>query len=287
MPAGSSYVEFWGKPYWFDQHDGPFTYQVCSDELFAMEKAGGKRIWNYTRGKIWNASLTVGGGRIYFIESRGEKLAAQEAQEIGRVPTADLAASTFLVALDLKSGKPVWEQPLETSVKVLLANMAYSAGRLVLVESVDKKFPVQTFAADTGKRQWQTTVPWPRADHGGHLSRPAIVGNRLFVRPAVLDMTSGDVLSNNIPGGGCGTYVCTHDAMFFRAGSGRQLSTWHPDTGKYTHWPRLRPDCWLSTIPAGGMLLSPEGGGGCSCGHWMEMSLGFQPVAQVSTPVRP
>ena len=40
----------------------------------------------------------------------------------------------------------------------------------------------------------------------------------------------------------------------------------------------LRPGCWLSTIPANGMLLSPEGGGGCSCGKWMEASIGFMPI---------
>ena len=45
-------------------------------------------------------------------------------------------------------------------------------------------------------------------------------------------------------------------------------------------WPRLRSSCWLSTIPAAGMLLSPEGGGGCSCGIWMETSIGFMPVDQ-------
>jgi hypothetical protein len=27
------------------------------------------------------------------------------------------------------------------------------------------------------------------------------------------------------------------------------------------------------------MLLSPEGGGGCSCGGWLETSIGFMPAA--------
>ena len=30
-------------------------------------------------------------------------------------------------------------------------------------------------------------------------------------------------------------------------------------------------------VPAG-LLLSPEGGGGCSCGSWMETSIGFIPT---------
>jgi hypothetical protein len=26
------------------------------------------------------------------------------------------------------------------------------------------------------------------------------------------------------------------------------------------------------------MVLSPEGGGGCSCGNWLETSIGFAPA---------
>jgi hypothetical protein len=151
---------------------------------------------------------------------------------------------------------------------------------LILLTSANKQFFVTSFAGDTGEQLWDTKMGWPRADHGGHLSRPAIVDGRVFIRPATLELKSGKLLSNNMPGGGCGTYACAKHALFFRAGSGRQLSSWQPETGEYKQWPRLRPDCWLSTIPAGGMLLSPEGGGGCSCGHWMEMSIGFQPAAK-------
>ena len=47
--------------------------------------------------------------------------------------------------------------------------------------------------------------------------------------------------------------------------------------GRVTQWNRLRPGCWLSTIPACGLLLSPEASGGCSCGNWLETSIGFAP----------
>jgi hypothetical protein len=60
----------------------------------------------------------------------------------------------------------------------------------------------------------------------------------------------------------------------FRSGN---VTLWDNATGRSTSWQRLRPGCWLSTIPAAGMLLSPEAGGGCSCGSWMETSIGFAP----------
>ena len=54
---------------------------------------------------------------------------------------------------------------------------------------------------------------------------------------------------------------------------------WDSATGQVSSWYNLRPSCWLSVIAAGGVLLAPEGGGGCSCGNWLEASVGFVPVS--------
>jgi hypothetical protein len=35
------------------------------------------------------------------------------------------------------------------------------------------------------------------------------------------------------------------------------------------------------------MLLSPEGGGGCSCGTWLETSIGFMPLSQRASSTDP
>ena len=75
---------------------------------------------------------------------------------------------------------------------------------------------------------------------------------------------------------GCHTYIGAGDTLIYR-GTGRVVSVWDRNTETVTNWPRLRPSCWLSFIPANGMLLLPEGGGGCSCGGWMETSIGFAP----------
>jgi len=108
------------------------------------------------------------------------------------------------------------------------------------------------------------------------MARPAIVGDVLYIRPGVLSMLDGKRLNISMPGGGCGTYAATENALLFRSGN---VTVWDRSAGDITSWNRLRPDCWLSTIPAAGLLLSPEGGGGCSCGSWMETSIVFAPVA--------
>ena len=185
----------------------------------------------------------------------------------------------YLVALDAKTGQLKWERPLDTADGTVAFYAAYGSGKLVLVCSTQSRYFIYAFDGQAGADLWNSEIPWGKgkADHGSHLSRPAIVGQRLYVRPGVLDLDSGQLLPLQIPVGGCGTYAATQKALFFRAGSGQNSAMWDQEAGEYTMWQRLRPDCWLSTIPAGGMLLSPEGGGGCSCGSWLETSVGFIP----------
>ena len=181
-----------------------------------------------------------------------------------------------LVALDVKTGKMVWERPIAPIPGTAAYYLAEGGGKLVLTSSDTGRFGVYVFDAADGKPLWDKTLKWESDNHGKHISRPAIVGTRLIVRPFVLDLGSGRELVQAFPKGhGCGSYCATTNLLIFRGG---EVVLWNMEANSDTRWPRLRPDCWISTIPANGMLLSPEGGGGCSCGNWMEMSVGFLPT---------
>ena len=223
-----------------------------------------------------NASITVAGDHVYFVESRNESVKKSPSRRVGK----EFWQDQYLVAVKIDDGSIAWEQPLQTPPGTVAFYMAHGADRLVTVASNDRQFHVNTFSTDQGSQLWNRSFRWlgNKGDHGKALSRPAIVGDRLYVRPHAMKLADGSLLPHTFPSGhGCGTYACTTDALFVRSAN---VTMWDSDNGKSTDWPRLRPDCWLSTIPAGGMLLSPEGGGGCSCGTWMETSIGFMPVAQ-------
>jgi hypothetical protein len=38
-----------------------------------------------------------------------------------------------------------------------------------------------------------------------------------------------------------------------------------------------RPGCWINIIPAGGLVIVPEGSSGCTCGYPLQMSLALVP----------
>jgi outer membrane protein assembly factor BamB len=272
--AGSAWTYIWGgaDQGWYDAVGGPVTHPVCSDNLFALEKKSGKPKWSYEDGVVLNSSITIGAGRVYFVECRDEQVVEEPARRIG---SPRLWQDRHLVALDADTGRKLWDRRLPPTDPQTVLYLAYAKERVAMVTSAAGQYNVHVVAADSGESQWQDQAAWPRNHHGGHISRPAIVENSLYVRPHIFDLYSGKLQAEKMPNGGCGTYACTAGALVFRD---KTITLWDRKTGDKTSWNRLRPDCWLSTIPAGGMLLAPEGGGGCSCGSWMETSIGFAPV---------
>ncbi|MFC1757721.1 PQQ-binding-like beta-propeller repeat protein [Planctomycetota bacterium] len=274
VKPGNIWTNFWGKEAWYDGTEGEVAAKVCSDRLFALDASTGEVVWELKRDPILNSTISISGGHIYFVESPAAKNSA----------TRRLDGETFwkgqrLVAVNSATGEVVWDVPISTEPGKVVFYSTVADEKIILVSSNDKKYFVYAFSSEDGRPLWDQVTAWGKgkADHGSHLSRPAVVGKQLFVRPAIFDLETGTPGALRIPVGGCGTYAATDSALFFRGGSGNNSAMFNTQRGDYTMWNRLRPDCWLSTIPAGGMLLSPEGGGGCSCGKWMETSIGFIP----------
>ena len=279
VKKGTANTDFWGSGGWYDSKAGGVTHKVCSDSLFALYKEDGNTAWIYSKGLIINPTITISDGRVCFIETRNPIVMASNARRLG---APEMWLNQFLVALDLHSGEKLWEKPIDTPDGDVVFYMACGSEVLATVASrrAGKKglYHINTWDAKTGKEKWQNSFGWSNeGHHGSHMSRPVIVGNTLAVRPNLYNLRTGEPLALKMPGGGCGTYAATTNTFLFRAGT---VTMWDHTSGKKSTWSRLRPDCWLSTIPAGGMLLSPEGGGGCSCGVWLETSLAFRPVSR-------
>jgi outer membrane protein assembly factor BamB len=269
--ANARFKDFWGGQFWFDSRGGWDTAKVCSDKLFALDKSTGIKAWERNKGVIPHTTLCSDGTRMYFLECRNPKVKKGDARKLF---TGELWKEMYLVALDLRTGKQLYDQKLQVWPGHVMTSLSVADGKLALCNSHGNRFHAYVFDAKTGKKLWDKALGWRANHHGGHLSRPAIVGKNLYIRPYTLDLDTGK-LKKEIAWGGCGTYACSTEGIIFRAG---HVTFFNPKSGKQTNWQRLRPDCWLSTIPAQGMVLSPEGGGGCWCSSWMETSIGFAPL---------
>ncbi|MFL3665908.1 MAG: PQQ-binding-like beta-propeller repeat protein [Verrucomicrobiota bacterium] len=269
----SAYTSFWGGggAGWYDAKSGAVTQKVCSENLFALDSKDGRLAWLYRGGLIVNSTITLAKDRAWFVEARHPELRAGKKRQLGG---SRFWEQQHLVCLDLKTGESLWSKPLKIVSGVVALYLAHGDNKLVLVSSGSASYNTYAFNDEDGESTWTRKIPWPSDHHGGHMARPAIAGGTVYVRPGALSLADGKSLKLQLPGGGCGTYAATENALFFRSGN---VTMWDRQKGKTTSWNRLRPDCWLSTIPAAGLLLSPEGGGGCSCGSWMETSIVFAP----------
>lgn len=267
------FTDFWGSESWYDAKTGENAAKVASDGLFAVDPASGSMQWNYKDGLVINPTITIAEDKILFVECRSKKLMAGETR---RLSGDDLWSNLFVVALDITTGKKLWEQEARPLPGESALFACAAEGKFILQSSNSGEFAVYAMNLSDGSMLWRGKFDWEADHHGKHLSRPAIVGGKIFLRPYTLDVETGEVLAKQFPvGHQCGTYTASKNALFLRAGS---LTMWDRESSAATRWNRVRPDCWISTIPAEGMLLSPEGGGGCSCGGWIETSMGFSPV---------
>ena len=269
--SGTAYRDWWGRDHWYDQKTGEGTGKVAAETLFAVDAASGERVWERRdRGLVLHPTLAVQGEAVYFVEAGSAALREEEER---RITAPEMWNDLHLVRLDRDTGKQRWRVPLELRAGAAALYLVATSDHLVLTTSEGGVFEISTFLTANGRPGWSRELAWETDHHGKHLSRPAVVDGRIFLRPHVLTLSSGESQPLSFPEGHtCSSYTLTKESVLLRAGS---FTMWSPDTDAITRWPRLRPDCWISTIPALGMLLSPEGGGGCSCGGWLETSLGF------------
>lgn len=273
VQSDASFTSFWGSASWYDAKDGELAEKVGSDGFFALDATTGQMRWNYHNGLILNPTISIGDGKIVFLECRSPTLIQGQSRRLGG---SELWDNLHVVALDCADGHKLWEAPAKPLPGVSAVYGVIAGDQFLLQTSDAGNFAVYAMDLNSGAMQWRGKYDWEADHHGKHLSRPAVLDGRVYLRPLTLDLESGEVISKQFPvGHQCGTYTASKNALFLRAGS---LTMWDGKSTAATRWNRVRPDCWISTIPAEGMLLSPEGGGGCSCGGWIETSMGFAPV---------
>lgn len=271
---GSSYRKYFGGDAWYDQKDGPGTYKVCSESVHAYDPATGALQWSYKGGAVINTTICAGYGRVMFVESRHPKLAERET---GRIGESELWLEQYLVSLNAATGVKQWEQPIDTEDGITVFYGIQTEDRYMLESSLNGAYHLVGYNTADGALAWHAGHKWLADNHSGHMMHPVVVGENIFLEPMGYEVASGRQVTDKVGRReGCSTYAGTKYALVYR-GEDRRVSMWDIDSAQVTSWPNLRPSCWLSVIPSGGMILAPEGGAGCSCGGWIETSLGFTP----------
>ncbi|MBN2449168.1 MAG: PQQ-binding-like beta-propeller repeat protein [Lentisphaeria bacterium] len=232
----------------------PEAYPECR-HLFALHRDTGAALWTYrAETALSPQAIAIEGGRLTLIDRPGRAESFRRERRGNPSP----AGPCRLRCLLLETGSPLWEQDIRADLLML-----WSGGG-VLLASGPARF--EAWEADTGKPLWQAPI------RGGF---PVVIGDRFYVYPGAYELRTGrpvgttnPVTGKQVPWttaykGGCGTLSGCPGSLFFRSGAAGMVDL-AGDSG--IHWlGQARSSCWLNMIPAGGMLLMPEGASNCSC----------------------
>jgi len=181
---------------------------VTSDSLFALDRHSGEPRWTYTpaAGVIVNPTIALGGGRVYCVESTNP-----ETRDVpdGRIKLdLLLGKGSRLTAIDLKTGKTLWSEPVDLSQLEHVIFLSYARETLLITGTKNVKigekdhvrYDLLALDAATGKRLWQSTeTPVPdhilEGPHGEQVQHSAIVGDTIYNTGFALKLRTGEPIA--------------------------------------------------------------------------------------------
>ena len=289
--------------------------EQTSGAVFALDKDTGTTAWTYQGGGIDHDGIAIGAGKLFLVDraltdaDRKLALAAKAKDPAvadrkpvdrrGRPIAPDLRK---LVALDASGGAKLWEKPLDLT-DVTLDDVAVQ-GRggvacmvkdgVVVVHGTGslghphREFLKGEFArralyaldSTTGKLLW--------GGRKGYRKRPIIVGDYVYAEPFAWHLKTGSLktVRNPLSGKpqpldfhrgyiGCG-HVLASASTLFGAKAGIGYCNLDQQCG-FTPFSGVALACGLCAVPAGGVLVVPEGRSGCTCGVPIHTSLALYP----------
>jgi outer membrane protein assembly factor BamB len=258
---------------------------VTSEYLFAINKQDGQLLWKYHAGLILNTTITVGDGRIYFLETNSPKAIADT---LGRMPAKTLfdGGSQYLVALDVQTGQVTFKTKIDVTKFEEPVYLNFAGGILLLSGSRLSEDRIYYHYCAYDARSCE--VRW-QADHGTDLAidgahgeynrQPTIIKETVYAWPYAYNLKTGERIEGwefDRRGHGCGGVSASAQCLFWRGGNPWMYDL-GPDGGPQRLTTVTRPGCWINIIPAGGLVLIPEASSGCTCGFSLQTSLAFVP----------
>ncbi|MBI5684605.1 MAG: PQQ-binding-like beta-propeller repeat protein [Verrucomicrobia bacterium] len=251
------------------------TQWTESGLLFAMDAATGKVKWTWRpEHSIRHNAIAIGGGRVYAIDRPMAVADRTMERKRGKPDPGFSHPAGRLVALDLASGRPVWETDQEIFGTLLALNEAHQT---LLMCFQDSKFKLVSeiggrlaaFDTATGKRRWDVKATYS--------TRPILHDRTVLFQSRGWDIVTGEPKTLTFPRSyGCGIPSASRHLMAFRSATLGYVDLERPQAT--SNFGGIRPGCWINVIPAGGLLLMPDATDRCTCSYLIKTSIALQPM---------
>ena len=253
--------------------------------LFAMDPATGEVRWTYQgEHSIRNNAIAIADGRVYLIDrplAPADRIAAPQPNGKHRplLAPGDHIGGT-LIALDARNGQVLWKN--DQNIWGTQLAVSSPAGVLLMYYQGVKhsffKLPSEIggrlagFATDSGECQWDREAVFK--------TRPVINDGVVYAEGGAWNLKTGqDVPWEFRRSYGCGQIAASRHLMLFRSATLGYLDL-SRDVGT-ENFGGIRPSCWFNAIPAGGLVLVPDGSSQCACSYQMQAWLALQPRRHV------
>jgi len=266
-------------PYLFGKSDMRRQFTE-STVLFTLDAHTGEPKWAYSAThSIRHNAIAIGGGRVYLIDRPLAVEAPRGKRPATPHPTGEL------IALDAATGKILWRAAdgiygtlLALSTKHDALLMSYQPTAFQLSSETGGR--MAAFRASTGERRWDRTA--------SYRSRPVLAGRTLIAQPGAWDLLTGEPKLRVNPATkaaepwrfdrsyGCGILSASPNLLLFRSATiGYVDLLADRPTANYGG---IRPGCWISALPAGGLVLVPDLTNVCTCSYLNKASIALQPM---------
>lgn len=263
--------------------------------LFALDPVSGELKWTYQNGLIPNISIAADETHVYFVESRNPEALLSNGSRL-TLETL-LKRNAYLVALEINTGKRVWEQPVDLSDCQHVFYLSAANGVVTIVGSQNRKdensvwYYVYAHEAANGRQLWKrdhaNTRPGLGGDHAEQVHHPVLMDDVIVAEPRAYHIKTGEAYS--APGveapwtmsqgrAGCGTISGSAYCVYYRNGN-PMIHDLASSAGEQRISSVNRMGCWINVIAAGGVLLMPEASSGCTCNYSIQTSIAFIPAA--------
>jgi len=272
---------------------GKITPHVISGDLFAVDVKTETRQWRYeSKSGIVNSTICVGPEHVFFAEinplEKGKRTG-------GRMLLAEAPKGYELVALNVETGQEAWRKPMTIQAETCLYVLHSGQTALAVAghrekgkrRGRDAVYEFMALNSKTGESRWSAKASGLTAAHNQSVQHPVIVGGKVYFSVGhgqnklwIFELLSGkeSSIEEIERHKSCSLLIGSATGLFGRSGT---CGVYHLPSGQMVDLSSItRPRCWLGLIPAGGLVMIPEGGVGCRCPYPMMTSVVIAPKRQ-------
>jgi len=259
---------------------GGYKPIITSKALFSLDRETGAQLWHYaTNSVIANPSICRDAGSIYFYESYN---AAAVADADGRVKLADFknGSSEYLVKLNAQTGAVVWRIQKEIPFEHIL-HLSYADGVLVGSGSSGStvSYNLRAYNSSDGSDKWSQDIPQSfgaTRDHGEQDKHAMIVGDTVVLKYGSYNLHTGADAGFSFGTSSCADCSASGKHIFARV-SGNPGAVNVATHASQRISTVIRPGCYISIIPAGGVVMLPAFSSGCTCNFPVQTTITWKP----------